>query len=93
MKFKSEQVVVTRGVNERMEQNEEFSRFVKLSLDRHFAGDFGNVPDEDRVANEYALTSGDRIMSVYILDDQRLKIWIITEGDRSISTVMFPDEY
>lgn len=93
MKFESGQIVVTRAVNDKIEGSEEFGRFVRLSLDRHLAGDFGNVPDEDRVANEHALTAGERILSAYIFPELRLKIWIITEGDRSVTSVLFPSEY
>lgn len=66
---------------------------------RHIGGDWGDLDDEDKQANEDALTYGSRIFSAYLLpsfDD--LKIWIITEaaddlGRRSSTTILFPSEY
>ncbi|MFZ4860331.1 MAG: plasmid related protein [Desulfuromonadaceae bacterium] len=48
--------------------------------------------DDDRVANELALQSGDRLFSAYKREGLP-KLWIITESDRSVTTVLFPDEY
>ena len=66
-------------------------------LARHERGDWGEVPPEDVEANEDALVNGDRLMSVYPvkLDDswQWVKIWVITEADRSVTTILLPDEY
>ncbi|KAF0221150.1 MAG: hypothetical protein FD174_648 [Geobacteraceae bacterium] len=92
MKFNSGQLVVTRGVNGLIASNEEFAKHVMLSIRRHVAGDWGDVCDEDRVANELALREGERLLSVYKKEGLPA-IWIITEWDRSITTVLFPDEY
>jgi hypothetical protein len=92
MKFNPGQLVMTRGVNDLIANNEEFAKHVILSLKRHVAGDWGNVCDEDRVANEFALQHGERLFSVYEREGLP-KIWIITECDRSVTTVLFPDEY
>lgn len=64
-------------------------------LDRHVSGDWGDLCEEDREANELALKNGDRILSSYHLNDDT-KIWIITEADRSaptITTILLPEEY
>jgi len=61
-------------------------------LDRHVMGDWGTLNPEDRQANEDALAHGDRIMSVYPLDEET-KVWIITEADRSVTTIMLPENY
>lgn len=92
MKFNPGQLVVTRGVNDLISSNEEFARHVWLSLKRHVAGDWGDVCDEDRVINELALLNGERLISVYKKDGLH-PIWVITERDRSVTTVLFPDEY
>jgi hypothetical protein len=92
MKFNPGQLVMTRGVNDLIANNEEFAKHVMLSLKRHVAGDWGNVCDEDRVANEIALQHGERLFSVYEREGLP-KIWIITEWDRSVTTALFPDEY
>jgi hypothetical protein len=92
MKFNSGRLVVTRGVNDLIANDEVFARHVHLSIKRHLAGDWGHLCDEDRVANELALKEGQRLFSVYKKEGLP-KIWIITEWDRSVTTVLFPDEY
>jgi len=67
-----------------------FSVFTRC-LDRHFAGDCGEMCEEDVLANERALRDGERIFSSY--DTEFGKLWIITEADRSATTVLFPSEY
>ncbi len=83
---------MTRGVNDLLADNEEFARHVHLSLKRHLAGDWGDVCDEDRMANESALQQGERLFSVYRKEGVP-KIWIITEWDGSYTTILFPEEY
>jgi len=61
-------------------------------LNRHRSGDWGNVCAEDRTANDLAITHGDRILSAYMLKDG-VRLWIITEADRSATTILLPDEY
>lgn len=92
MKFQPGQMVVTRVVHDMMTSNGEFEKHVHLSIERHLAGDWGDVCDDDRVANELALQSGDRLFSAYKREGMP-KLWVITEGDRSATTVLFPDEY
>ena len=62
------------------------------ALARHCAGDWGDVCEDDRQANEYALANGERILSVYYTETG-IKFWIITEWDRSITTILLPDDY
>jgi hypothetical protein len=61
-------------------------------LQRHQRGDWGEICEEDRKENELALDGGFRLMSVY---QTRLgtKIWVITEADRSATTILLPEEY
>ena len=92
MKFNPGQMVLTRGVNDLIADNEEFAKHVMLSIRRHMDGDWGDVCDDDRVTNEMALQGGDRLFSVYKKDGVPT-IWIITEWDRSVTTVLFPEEY
>ncbi|URF04123.1 hypothetical protein [Cupriavidus campinensis] len=63
-----------------------------LLLARHIHGDWGNLPAEDQTANELALLTGKRLLSSYDLPDGR-KVWIITEADRSVTTILLPDDY
>lgn len=61
-------------------------------LTRHLAGDWGDVPPEDAQMNEMALRHGGRLLSAYRIG-RDARIWIITESDRSSSTVLRPEEY
>ena len=61
-------------------------------IDRHASGDWGNVCAEDAAANDRAVTQGARVLSAYTLPGDT-KIWIITEADRSVTTVLLPEEY
>lgn len=60
-------------------------------LARHQAGSWGEVPPQDAQANELAVTAGHRILSSYRVGGERL--WVITEGDRSATTLLLPSEY
>jgi len=64
---------------------------VAQGLLRHARGDWGELCPEDAQGNQDALEHGDRLLSVYGLGDQRF--WIITESDRSVTTVLMPDDY
>jgi hypothetical protein len=60
-------------------------------LRRHAAGDWGEVDKEDAAANEHALKHGERLLSVYDVNGE--KLWVITEANRSATTVLTPGEY
>lgn len=62
-----------------------------LLLARHIHGDWGDLPVEDQTANELALLTGSRLLSSYDLPGG--KVWIITEADRSVTTILLPDDY
>lgn len=61
-------------------------------VDRHRRGDWGEVCGDDWALNDEALELGDRLLSAYRTKKQ-VRIWIITEWDRSITTLLLPDEY
>ena len=87
-------IALTRGVFDATSGNEPFTRFVCESLARHTMGDWGDVCEEDKQSNNEALKCGDRILSAYdYAANPDLNIWIITEYDRSVTTVLFPREY
>lgn len=52
----------------------------------------GALPDEDKRSNDRALQGGGRLFSAY-LSSKEIKFWIITEQDRSATTVLLPEEY
>ncbi len=67
---------------------------------RHVAGDWGVVSDDDRHQNDWAALHDDRILSAYPIDESKPSrgygentVWIITEWDRSVTTVLLPEDY
>ena len=65
---------------------------ILTALGRHVKGDWGQVCDEDRQENELSLKQGFRLLSVYA-GANGTKFWIITEADRSVTTVLLPEDY
>ena len=62
------------------------------ALSRHARGDWGDVGDEDWTENELSLKEGFRLLSAY-KSMSGVKFWIITEADRSATTIILPEEY
>ena len=60
-------------------------------LARHATGDWGELCAFDRRQNEIALRDGSRVLSSYPVGTQR--VWIITDADRSVTTILLPEEY
>ena len=65
---------------------------IMLALARHESGNWGRMNPKDRRANERALVDGARLHSVY-RTKSGVRFWIITEGDRSVTTVLLPQEH
>jgi hypothetical protein len=65
---------------------------ISAALARHAMGDWGGLGEEDIDRNNRALEEGGRLLSSYRTSD-RVKLWIITEWDRSVTTVLLPSEY
>ena len=65
---------------------------VKKALARHQRGDWGCLDPKDKAANNRAVKSGERLLSEYRAPDGT-KFWILTEADRSLTTVMLPTDY
>ena len=63
-----------------------------MSIQRHQAGDWGDLCEEDRHQNDIALERGGRLVSVYH-SSAGLKFYVITEADRSVTTILLPEEY
>ena len=61
-------------------------------LQRHATGDWGDLCTDDINANNDALQYGDRLLSSYVLSES-CKVWVITEYDRSVTTILLPSEY
>ena len=60
-------------------------------LRRHMSGDWSEMAEEDQQSNREAITEGSRIFSAYTIQD--VKFWVITEADRSSTTILLPSEY
>lgn len=82
------QIVATPGVLAHFEEHD-ISPFEYLG--RHQCGDWGSVPDEDAQENDFSVLNGFRLLSRYEIAGER--VWIITEADRSSTTLLFPNEY
>lgn len=83
------QVVMTQGVAG-------LNMDVSPYLARHARGDWGTLDESEAEQNEMAVKTGTRILSAYdvpILDGNSCRIWIITESDRSYTTILLPAEY
>lgn len=89
MRFQLGLVVATPGALAALQSAREDGQRL---LARHAAGDWGELSAEDRAENDYALSAGLRLLSAYALRDGE-RIWVITEADRSVTTLLLPDEY
>ena len=65
---------------------------VVTCLAKHASGDWGELTEDDKLMNELALVDGNRLVSAY-RDAKGTKFWIITEADRSATTVLLPEDY
>lgn len=86
-KFPLGEIVITANAHQTIPPHE-----VVRALTRHAAGDWGRLDDEDRQQNEFSLENGYRLFSAYEAEDGS-KFWIITEADRSVTTVLLPLDY
>lgn len=62
-------------------------------LARHVRGDWGELSEEDRKENEFSLELGFRLLSSYRTNAGDTKVWVITEADRTATTILLPEEY
>ena len=85
-RFPLGQIVITPNALARLKQDD-----ILEGLRRHANGDWGEVCDEDRHENELSLREGFRLLSVYRSGVE--KYWIISEADRSITTILLPEDY
>ena len=86
-KFSLGRIIATRNAVSSLSQEE-----IAAALSRHSRGDWGDVCKEDHEENELSLREGFRLFSVYHASSGE-KFWIITEADRSATTVLMPEDY
>jgi hypothetical protein len=87
--FPAGQIVATPGALALLEQANKSPLEI---LSRHFRGDWGDLCQEDRTENELSLKHGFRLMSSYRVNGAET-VWVITEADRSSTTILLPNEY
>jgi hypothetical protein len=88
-KFPLGRLAATPGALEAMEASGQTPEFF---LARHASGDWGCVDEDDRKLNDEALIHGDRLLSAY-RTLRGVRLWIISEADRSVTTILLPEEY
>lgn len=90
-KFDLGSIVYTIGIGKLIKQIgiEEIRKCVA----RHSQCDWCNLDEDDKLLNDSAVVDGGRILSAYEIGENKVKIWIITEADRSYTTILLPEEY
>lgn len=81
----------TRGIVDQMEKDKEFEQEVLKALRRYTRYDWGDLCASDKALNDAAAAGADRVLAAY--STSAGVIWIITEWDRSATTILFPNEY
>ena len=100
MSFSIGQTLATYAINEAM-SSQPFQTFIQDSIQRHHSKDWGDCCEEDKKVNDESLKLDMRLLSVYNIPSELKnsnqnvegKIWIITEADRSATTILYPSEY
>jgi hypothetical protein len=86
VRFPLGQVAITANASLQLSTEEVFT-----AMKRHASGDWGDLCPEDTLANDTALDEGGRLLSAYGQGENRF--WVITEADRSVTTVLLPEDY
>ena len=89
--FSLGRLVMTTALSDELELAGVHRTYIALLLVRHLGGDWGELPEEDHLSNDEAVELGHRILSEYRLTG--IRVWIITEHDRSVTTLLRPDDY
>ena len=88
------QLVATRGVHDLMQENPDFNHFAQSAFLKYRRCDWGDTCESDKAQNDSAVINGERILAEYRHPEHpEWRLWIITEWDRSATTLLFPSEY
>ena len=92
--FRLGRLVMTTNLQRRLQETDpgNWESDLKSLIDKHVSGDWGDLDNHDRVENTRSLENGGRLFSAYITE-KGLKVWIITEADRSCTTALLPEDY
>lgn len=94
VRFEIGQLVATRGVHDLMRENPDFSHFAQSAFLKYRRCDWGDTCESDKAQNNSAVENGERILAEYRHPEHPdWRLWIITEWDRSATTLLFPSEY
>lgn len=85
-------IILTNEVSDKVRRDINFRSFINKCIGRHFKLDFGDVDEHDKEFNLKNARTGGRVLSVYNYDLDN-KIYVVTEADRSLTTVLFSREY
>lgn len=89
LKFPMGQCVVTRGAMQALNESGEWAAKYLL---KHQCGEWGDLDEADKKENEFSIEKDFRILSAYVLPNKD-RIYVITEADRSSTTILLPSEY
>jgi hypothetical protein len=87
-KFKPGTLAITPACMDKVDP-----QYALAALVQHLQGKWGLIDREDEAVNNFALENGGRLVSVYPLPNDAGDFWIITEGDRSVTTMLLPSDY
>lgn len=82
---------MSRGIHNEALENEDFEKEIERAVKRYLNNDWGDLDEEDKAVNEYGLRVGERILGRY--ETSKGAVYIITERDRSATTILFANEY
>ncbi len=86
-KFRLGRIVMSHNAMNSLNEHDIFT-----AIQRHQSGDWGDVDQDDRAANDRALIEGTRLLSLY-QTSSGVTFWLLTEADRSFTTVLLPEDY
>jgi len=87
-KFSLGKIVITANANDTLSETDKVT-----ALDRHVVGDWGDLCDEDKKENEAALATGQSRLHSQYTSESGKPFWVITEWDRSTTTLLMPEDY
>ena len=92
--FPMGRIVMTTNLQGKIQEAnpEHWEEELQQLITRHASGDWGDLGEEDKQENNRSLKHGFRIFSAYDTSSD-IRVWVITEADRSCTTALLPDDY
>lgn len=91
--FNMGRTVLAPSISNRMIEDTEFHNFIAICINRYLCYEWGKISDEEKEQNKYAIKNSERIFAAYEYPKTKETIYIITEADRSVTTIMFASDY